>query len=73
MTKCFSNGIINSLKEERGIKKMLFLVYNEFVGIIVVKVTRGTKEQMFDYINKIYGSRFVSIPKKFERFFARLA
>ena len=51
---------------------MLFLVYNEFVGIVVIKVTRGTKEQMFDYVNKIYGSRFVSIPKRFERLFAKL-
>lgn len=52
---------------------MLFLIYNEFVGFMVVKVTKGTKEQMFDYINEIYGSHFIPIPKKFEKFFAKFA
>ena len=52
---------------------MLFLIHNEFVGFMVVKVTKGTKEQMFDYINEIYGSHFIAIPKKFEKFFSKFA
>ncbi len=52
---------------------MLFLIYNEFVGIVVVKVEKGTTEQKFDYVNKIYGSHFVAIPKKLEKVFERFA
>lgn len=44
-----------------------YLVKNEFVGVVLVTVTKDTEENCIKYINTIYGHRFLPCPKRIEK------
>lgn len=50
---------------------MVFLVYNHFIGLVVVSVKKDSPEECYRYVSTIYGTHFVPLPTKFEKFFKK--
>lgn len=48
---------------------MMFFVYNKFTGFIVVNAKKQSKIDCYNYISTIYGTHFIPVPKRIEKFF----
>lgn len=41
-----------------------YIIYNEFVGIVLVTVSKGTEADCRRYVDTIYGHHFLPCPKR---------
>lgn len=47
--------------------KRTYLVNNEFVGIVLVTVSKDTEADCREYVDTIYGHHFIPCPKRIEK------
>jgi hypothetical protein len=44
-----------------------YIVKNEFIGMVLVTVSKSTETDCEEYVNTIYGRHFIPCPKRLEK------
>ena len=47
--------------------KKTYIVKNQYVGIVLVTVSKNTETDCMKYVDTIYGHRFLPCPKRIEK------